>query len=137
GDSFVRSHCDCGGIDSLPGHDFGFAAGAKHQGNGSRASTANLIWLQEGIAMLLIAKRFCAAGARGRERSGGVAEFQAVRKTGSENEFVQEAGVETVARADGVHRLNAGWSSMKAILAALGKRALRAAFDHHGGDEPG
>ena len=87
--------------------------------------------------MLAVAKRFGAAGARRGEGSTHIAVFKAVLKAGPKNEFMQKAGVETVACPNGIYGLNGERSSMKAVFVAFGKRTFRTALDNNNGNETG
>src|SRR5437879_12605130 len=93
--------------------------------------------LQKCSTGLAGAKRFGAAGARRGVGSTHITVFKAVLKAGSTNEFVQKAGVETVACPDGIYGLNGERSRMKTVFAAFGECALRSALDNDDGDEPG
>ena len=62
--------------------------------------------LQELFTVLAVAKRLCAARAARRETGADIAVIKAFLKTGSTNELMQEASVETVARPDRIDRLN-------------------------------
>ena len=59
--------------------------------------------LEEALAMRGVAEGFRAAGTRCRESAGEVTASQARWQVGSMDVFVQEAGVEAVAGADGVN----------------------------------
>lgn len=85
--------------------------------------------------MLPVAEGFGAASARRGESGDGIPVFQALLQIAAKNEFVEEASVETVARADGINRLNRQRMCMKLILAAFREDASRPAFDHNNGNE--
>src|SRR6266849_6948018 len=88
-------------------------------------------FVQQGLTMLPIAKRLGATGASRGERGYCVAIIKEALKIGGENEFIQEAGIKTVAGADGIHRLNRQGRRMKLIFAASGNCAVQAALDHN------
>src|ERR1700745_1609469 len=69
--------------------------------SGSRAGS-----LQERLTMIPVAQGLGSSGAGRGKRGNGIAVFQALLQVGSQNEFMKEAGVETVARSNRIHRLN-------------------------------
>jgi hypothetical protein len=85
--------------------------------------------------MRLVPKRFGAASPRSRETSARNSEFEAVFYSRSSDKFVQKSGVKAVARSDGIDRLNRKSRNTKAIAAALGNYAFRAALDHYEGND--
>ena len=86
--------------------------------------------------MVALAKRFGATGPARRESGTCVTVFNAILKAGSANKFVQEAGIETVACPNGIYGLNGKRGSLKAVFAAFGECALRAALNDNGGNKP-
>ena len=86
---------------------------------------------QKGLAMLAVAKRFGASGARGGEAGADNSVFQAVLQARSPNKLVQETSIEAVACPNGIDGLNSKTRNPKAIPATLGNYALRTALDDH------
>src|SRR2546429_9641875 len=90
--------------------------------------------LQKLCAVLAIAKSFRAAGASRGEAGTHAAEFKAILKACSANEFVQEACVKTVSCPNSIDGLNGEGSSAKALFPAFGEHALRTALDDNDGN---
>ncbi len=82
-----------------------------------------------------VAKGLGTTGASSGE-CGHIAVFNTVLEIGAEHEFVREAGVETVARADGIHRLNRQGRRKNLIFAAPGNCAVWTTLDHNDRNEP-
>ena len=89
---------------------------------------------QKRLAMLRVAESFGASCPRHRERSGKVAEFQAILKLRATNVLVNKAGIETVSRADRIGHVDYRSKSRVFLLAFPSAGPLRTAFDHQNGD---
>src|SRR5215467_4158860 len=87
--------------------------------------------------MALVAERLSAAGTRCGESRDGIAKSQALLQVAAENEFMEEASVKAVARANGVHRLDRKRGRTKQILAALGNHTVWSALDYYCGNHEG
>ena len=85
--------------------------------------------------MLVVAKRFGAAGARGREAGARNPVLKAILYSRSPDKLVQETSIEAVAGADGIDRLNRKSSHAKATAAVPSNHALCTTLDDHDGND--
>src|SRR5689334_2696199 len=82
------------------------------------------VFREEAVTILPVAEGFGTSGPGDGERAGAVAAGQAGGEVRSSQIFVQEAGVEAVPGADGVHGGDFQGGANEAFRASLGQRPL-------------
>lgn len=88
---------------------------------------------QKGVAMRRVAKGLGPTGPGNRKSGGDVAMLQAVFYVGSADKLVNEAGIETVSRTDGIGDVDHRRRRDVLLFAGSSDRALRTALDHENG----